>query len=170
MSDQIYMCMSVCGVCVCERVENCWRRALPSHVRRLEFLSRELSRCMPAGAPVVLSSLWDQGSARSLPRLISLLQWGGHARNASVHSSSYPPQLPTSNLLSTSWVSFKTPYSHPLSSHSSSSRIASPLRIFPPRRAQTSHHGAVRRSSWHLSQTIIAFLNSLWTWYHPQGR
>lgn len=72
MSDQIYMCMSVCGVC--ERLENYWRRALPSHVRRLEFLSRELSRCMPAGAPVVLSSLWDQGSARSLPRLISLLQ------------------------------------------------------------------------------------------------
>lgn len=96
-----------------------------SHVRCLEFLRRELRRPVPTATLHVLSCLraWSS-STRSLPCLISLLQWGGHSRNVGVHFS----LLPTSNLLSTFWVSFKhsqsDSYPHP-PIHSPASCIAS---------------------------------------------
>lgn len=77
---------------------------------------------VPAGAPLVLSCLCTP--TRSLPRLISLLQWGGHARNVRMHSSLYP----TSNLLSTFWVSFK----HSLHPPTPDIAILSPYSHTPP--------------------------------------
>lgn len=72
----------------CESSQKSWHQAAPSHVRRLE-IPRLWAQPLRAGRRTdSLSCLWMR--ARSLHRLISLLQWVGHARNVRKHSSLYP--------------------------------------------------------------------------------
>lgn len=63
--------------CVCVFCQQRNGTEPPSHVRRLEFLSRELSRSTLAGAPVVLSSC--SARAGPAPSLASLACYNGAA-------------------------------------------------------------------------------------------